>query len=516
MINHNNMADQLEKQLAEAPDGAVIVLPEGDIVLERKVRVKNKRNITVKGNRTTILTAFDPHIGFYGYKGAFGFEGCCGITLENLTFDTTVPVNSAGKVTAVDVEGLTFDMKLYEDCQMDGSQTIFALTSIDKEGTPDHLLYVSCENKTLPYDIIGDGTIRIHCVKSMKRLLARLPLGEDMCIRYGIGHFSELENSAITFRSCIDTTLRDITVHSSAGYMIVVFPRCHNMTVERYRVVVPEGSSRLMASNIDALHILGLSGKLTMKDCCFDGLGDDALNIHSTAGTVTAVDGNTVTLINGRHSIPLEEEWCKKGDIIAAYNSDFLCRGHIRVEEYQNSRITGTLLDGSFEVGDVVGNTAFYAQAEIVGCTVKNSRVRALLFQTENITVRDCYFFGIARPAILMAPDVKIWHEMGPVRNALIENCVFEKCPASLTEDMWGAVVLKTSHNAQSESDNIVHRNITVKNNIFRNVPTDILFAASVDGLYMEGNIIEGGKHGDGRDPKKAVKLFNCSNVNIR
>lgn len=78
---------------------------------------------------------------------------------------------------------------------------------------------------------------------------------------------------------------------------------------------------------------------------------------------------------------------------------------------------------GSYTVaGDILANTALNAEILVENCEVRNSRARALLFRTENITVRNCKFFGMSLPAILMAPYIVVWHEMSPVK-----KCAYRK-----------------------------------------------------------------------------------------
>ena len=502
-----DIAEKLEAAIQGLEADEEICLPSGVFCLDRKVKVLKKTNITIRGNNTTIITPFSAAEGFECYKGAFDFTDCQNITLENLVFDTSENINSAGIVTAVDTDNCTFDVKCFDDCALDGHQVIRGINSMDEDGSPDYLLATTLET---PYEMIGAKTARVHCAQTLKSSLELLPIGEKMCFRHSLGMFKDLENSAITFHNCENTVLNDITVYSSAGFMIVVFPRCHNMTINRYRVVCPEGSNRLMASNIDAIHLLGLSGKLVVKDCYFDGLGDDALNIHSTAGTISSIDGNSITLKNGRFDIPLGDNWCKANDKIAVYTKDFALKGYFNVEDYNNSCITSSDISDNFEVGDIVGNTAFYADTEIIGCTIKNSRARALLLQTENIKIKDCTFFGISRPAILFAPDIKVWHEVGPINNAVIENCVIEKCPASKRQDVLASIVVNTCHSFFPETEEIVHKNITIQNNTFKNIAYDIVFMASTDGAKIQNNVLENCS-GD----SSVVKLHHCKNITV-
>ena len=94
----------------------------------------------IVGEDAKIITAFDPIEGFYKYSGAFDFEGCENLTLKNLIFDTDKPVNSAGRVTSIASDGSSFVVKTLDGCVLDRGQTIFAMNSMDEDGSPDYLL----------------------------------------------------------------------------------------------------------------------------------------------------------------------------------------------------------------------------------------------------------------------------------------------------------------------------------------------------------------------------------------
>ena len=64
----------------------------------------------------------------------------------------------------------------------------------------------------------------------------------------------------------------------------VIYPRCSDFTFEAFNIRPPKGSHAICPANADGIHVIGLTGYLYLKDCHFDGLGDDALNVHSQAG----------------------------------------------------------------------------------------------------------------------------------------------------------------------------------------------------------------------------------------
>ena len=509
---------EIEEAIRKAADGDAIFFEGGKYFVDGKIQIENKNNLVICGEDATIVAHFDPKVGFWEFSGILAFKGCKNITLKQLTFDTDNPVNCAGTVIATDVENSTVDVMLFDGCTLDGNQTVFASCSLDEDGSPD---YIFADYSKREYKSIGGNAVRIQYGENSDKSIEKLPIGSNFVIRHGLGNFTVLNRSSITFTDCDDTVMEDITVYNSAGYMVVVFPRCNNFTIRRYRVVVPSGSHRFWASNIDGIHLLGLTGECVVEDCYFDGLGDDALNIHSTSGFVDEAESGKIKVSNHRFNIPLEENWCRKGDKISVYGADFLRKGKIAVKDYDGSYVYFDELEGDVDVGDVVGNDEYLAKITVTGTTVRNTRARALLFQTNNVTVRDCYFFGMSAAAILMAPDIRVWHEVGPCTNVLIENCIFDKCAMSTNDtqhSVQGAVMVRSSHDSLGiDYPAGVHKNIVIKNNKFVDVPAPAVCICGTDGVTVKDNLFLncGGEGGLGGMKKYDVFVKNCVNIDV-
>jgi len=172
-------------------------------------------------------------------------------------------------------------------------------------------------------------------------------------------------------------------------------------------------------------------------------------------------------------------------------------------------------------IGDVVGNDEYLAKITVTGTTVRNTRARALLFQTNNVTVKDCYFFGMSASAILLAPDIRVWHEVGPCENVLIENCIFDKCAMSKNDvqhAVQGAVMVRCSHDAHGiDYPAGVHKNIVIKNNKFVDIPASCVCVCGTDGITVTDNLFlncsgEGGLNGM---KKYDVFIKNCKNITV-
>lgn len=101
----------------------------------------------------------------------------------------------------------------------------------------------------------------------------------------------------LSFYFCSRVTLKNITVYSAASFAVTVEPRSSDFTFDNFSVRVNKGSKRLMAINADGIHILGLMGRLVLKNCNLEAMGDDTLNIHGLALEVVKTEngGKTIT-----------------------------------------------------------------------------------------------------------------------------------------------------------------------------------------------------------------------------
>lgn len=277
---------------------------------------------------------------------------------------------------------------------------------------------------------------------------------------------------------------------------IVVLPRSEDLVLERFRIETEPGSPAPMAANCDGVHIAGLCGKLVMRDCVFSGLGDDALNIHSTAATVAACDAEKERLLcrytkrNPDGRLPLT--WCRSGDRVAVLDTETArTKGHITVRDFDGDHLLYADADCEILAGDRLQNTAFAAAVTVEGCEIRNTRARALLLQTEQIAVRNCRFFGLTLPALLAAPDLKKWHEVGPVRDMTICRNTFVKCGFSGTAGEIPVIAVQACHDTADTGDAHVHRNICVRDNVFAGKSGRVVRIAATDGVVMEGNRLE-------------------------
>lgn len=483
----------LEKTISTVPDGGTVELEARDYRLSKSVVVTARTNLVIRGKAgTRFVLRFDSTGDTGGNANGFKFVSCANLRLENMTFTTDRPVNASGRVAAVDTLSRTYDVRLDPEFPLTGRERILSVDTFDETGAPDYVLE-TFEDPPLgaAYENLDARTVRMKAPDGFD--LAKLDVGHRILFRHETSG-----NYVFSFDACRDVTLRDIEIERAMSAGTVISPPSANFTFERYNIRSPRGSMALFAGNSDGIHILGLSGRLVLRDCHFDGMGDDCLNIHGKGAVVKSYDkatGRVECTYRGhdRRERALPRHWAAAGDRVVVYDgATLLKKGLAGVQSF--------LADGEMRIdppefklsaGDILANENVFASVRIDGCTFANNRARALLLQTEDVMVENCQFRGIALPAVLVAPDLAYWNEVGPSRDVTIRGCVFERCAVHPTHGgCLGAVAFKTTHGRAPEGTYPpgVHRNARIVGNRFVDCPRGSVFLASVKGGEVRDN----------------------------
>ncbi len=527
-------AKELQLLFDSITDGSCVVFKTGSYRLSRLVTVKGKKNIKICGNFSEIITHFDPCGPKSATNEAFKFIDCSDIEIIGFFFDTDSPIGAAGEVIAIDFENKTADVKIYDEFPVTGYEHICGTNSFDSEGSPDYALAtyndrieeqsftlpdgtVSRRYQGLDYEVVSDRVIRL-------RLNGILPEKEDC--RLKIGHKINIRHemyghSLLSFYFCHRVTLKNITVYSAASFAVTVEPRSSDFTFDNFSIRVNKGSKRLMAINADGIHILGLMGKLVLKNCNLESMGDDTLNIHGLALEVIKIEnGGEIITVDGMEGRPkkaiYECTWAQPGDKIAAYDrKSFLQIAEFTVKSVSPDGVFMTEnISGELKTGCVLANKAFFAAVHIDGCTMRNTRARGALIQTQNVLVENSYIYGMSYAGLLFSPDIKRWWEVAPAENVEIRNNIFEHCAHASGTMPDGAVSFKASHEGKStEYPAGVHKNISIYGNRFKNFSGCGIFVSAAENVRIENNIFERRK--DAAETGFDIRLVNCRNTKI-
>lgn len=505
-----DQAKALQSVVDAAPDGTELFFPAGAYYLARPVSVKGRRDLRFRGEKGTVVVLhFSPWGAVSEDNGAFACTYGERLMFERLEFTTDNPPNASGKIVAKDPTGGTYDVKIDDEFPITGWEHFFGVDTFDDEGTPDYAIdsYDKVVKAQVPdgkggtrvkftgakYEVIGPQLVRVVAPGGKKFDFNRLRIGHKVLMRYII-----YGSTVFAFSGCREVTLRDIEIRRCASFGAAVSPPSVNFTFERFNMRKAPDSTALYCANADGIHVLGLAGSFVMKDCHFDGLGDDALNIHGKAGEIKRYDSATGEAVmicrnTARKETQLPRGWAQAGDRLVVYDAKTcLTKGKVDVVDYRDGK--GRIRAGAVDLkaGDMLANDRDFPAVLISGCSVCHTRARGILLQSRDMVIENCTFQGLSLPGLLIAPDLRFWNEVGPSVNTEIRGCTFEKCAIIKSRMNRGALTVKNGHGQLIDADPPgIHRDVRVIGNRFVGCGNCGVFISSTDGVKIRDNVFE-------------------------
>lgn len=528
----------LSELIDTLPDDSMLFFPKGSYYFPENVIVRNKKKLTLQGEDSVLITHFEPCGDPALVNELFNFYDCEDIVLSDFVITTDNQIGWSGVVTAVNTEELYYDVEIYDQFEVTGFEHPIAINTCDSDGTPDYLfgndvwsdeetVIVNGEEKKRfgchHYDVIGKNLCRFKAgdAESLKKLC----VGEQVCYRFFIYGCCDLSLNSVK-----RALIKNVHIQRASGMALVISGRSRDVTLDRFTLKVADGSRELYASNADGIHINGLGGYLKMTHCEFIGLGDDALNVHSVPGEISNVLGNNEFDIHqpyfNNFGPPkygkLPEYWAEKGDVIEVYNKETFAKvGELTVEGYTEGKLKASQTEGELADGNLLINTAFCPSVHISDCTVKNTRARGFLIRTRNVIIENCYIYGMSLPAILITPDIVVWHEVGNSQDVIIKNNTFEKCAIIKSPANRGAIAIKSCDDDANNVDysSYVHSNIQILNNKFIDIGNSAVYASATKGLVVADNSFENCCCKPHNDTEQGIRhdIFaeNCADISV-
>lgn len=409
------------------------------------IDIKGVDCFTIDGGGATLL--------FDGLMQAVDFTGSRNIRIENLTIDWIRTPYITGTITKT--EGNWITIAPSAGYSVSGGEPVVSLQNVDPDTRrPGGIcLFSGISNITR----LEDGRFTVECEEP-----EQLRPGMFLVLRYLYSYAPVLH-----FMQCSNIHIHQVTLHAGPG-MGIIAHECRDISLQKIRVLPQTG--RPMSVNCDATHFISCSGTIRFEDCFFEGMGDDATNVHGfylLAKEKHAADTISVQLeVTTQDFLP---EIPTVGDRMELVHPDTLlpyaCTevAEVTVEESGRIRLrfTSALPDG-FALGDAVANLSRIARLEFLRCRVQNIRGRAVLIQTRSAQVRECVFEHCTGQGIHIDTAVGWWESLG-TRDIEIANNQFVDCGYGSTKycDAVG-VVVETECPVPAVG---VHRNIQIVNN---------------------------------------------------
>ena len=154
-------------------------------------------------------------------------------------------------------------------------------------------------------------------------------------------------------------------------------------------------------------------------------------------------------------------------------------------------------------------------------CMVRHNRGRFVV-KTHNATIKNCSFKDTSYAGIVMSCECT-WGESSVPRHVTVKNCLFDGASRTLNQDKntkYSAIAVEGLGNKDSDvvvsADALPAKDITVENNVFRNIRNDycVTFSA-VQGVTVRNNVFEARKREDTDNIPGAIFVNGCMTVDI-
>ena len=455
--------DRINDLIDEAKPGTILRLPGGDIYLASDpvsggIQLIAKEQIALMGQSTNLINVSYDDTRYrvaadYQLSNVFTVLGCQNVYIGGLTVSYRSPSALSGQIIGFE-NGRTLIRPLSGN-SVAGGEYVYCVSLFNKDGVPGDERYLS---ETSPDDLIrlSDGTYSYAGTFG--------EVGNRICLRFTSATYAA---PLFNISGAENLELSGVMVHGCPGAVCIATGANRDWLVERMRVVPPEDVDMLFSSNQDGFHLKSMRGSLTLRDCTFIGLGDDALNTHSLMGRVESVGTNTASVLTPGTGTAITEDWAAEGDEIALYDDHLNLLGTAHVTRNLLGSLTLDSMPDGVGVGTLLHNRSNAPDVTVTGCHVERSRARAFLLQCRTAVVQDCTLKNIRLSGILAAPDTRNWYEMGPVQAVTVTGCRFER--VGTVDGDHAAVCVRVCHDsiAMLGGSTPIHGSVSVSCNTF-------------------------------------------------
>ncbi len=446
----------------------------------------------------------------HGRMMEIGALNCANLTLKNFSFDFEQPQITQINIQSVDPaeKSLTFSLLpgvryTLENGRFtpgrDGWKNQPGMGILFEAGTKRVVQQTADFGLNLKHvEPIGDNLFKASKVNNAARYAPGMMFAARSWERPCPGIF---------LAECTDTTLRDVTIHYADG-MALVAQLCDNIHLDRFNVSLRgKDDPRAFTTQADATHFSGCKGLILSENGLYEGMMDDAINVHGTYLKVLARTGDNTLRARYMHGQAWGFKWGDPGDQV-----QFIASKTMEITGEPNTVKSIKSLDKpinqgcrEFEITFEKPLAAGITPEASIGIenltwtpsvvfrknTVRNNRARGALFSTPKpVVIEENFFDHTSGTAILLCGDCNGWYETGACRDVTIRNNRFLNGLTSAYQFTEAVISIYPEIPDLLNQKKYFHSGVVIENNLFETFDRPILYAKSIDGLTFRGNEI--------------------------
>lgn len=455
------------------------------------VPLVNLQNVQIKAHGSTFI--------FHGRMQPFLFMDCQRVSLSDLHIAYATPFYVEGTITDISATHTTLRMSnATPNWRVNNGQ--FQFYGDDWEQNINVALAFEPQGPMVPTGRGGDigwpgqaEQLDAHHVRFPVNASAKgLAKGHILVLRsYWRPH------PAMVLYRAKDTRLYDIVFHDSQG-MALLAQRSENITIKGGGCIRAKG--RLHTAAADATHFSNCRGHICVSNALYEGMMDDAINVHSTCLGITAVHSPTEITARYMHGQAVGFEVFQPGENIQFIRGKTLENhprqikvAHAQKLDERHLRLTlAEPLPEDIGTGDAIENADWYPCVSFCNNEVRHNRARGTLFTTpKKVQVENNRFIRSHGSAILLAGDAQGWYESGRCRDVIIRKNIFEHNLTAAYQFTNAIISICPEVKQPSRQTTRYHENIRIEDNTFITHRVPILSAISAHNLIFKNNRIQ-------------------------
>lgn len=486
---------------------------------------------TVAGMKSVNIVGDSSQFMFHGGLVPFSIIDSEGVNISGISIDYDFPFVFEGRVVSNDLKTKSFVVSVHKDNIYEIRDSMLYFKGYDWESGLGENIVFNPETRS-PYYATELYEHPYH-----NGLMKARKVGEDLVELYGClarqmppvnsvytdkgAHGTNRRYPAFSVQNSSAVTLSDVRVYHS-GAMALIAENVENVSLERFDVAVREGTSRMISASADATHFINCRGVVSMNNCRFESMLDDATNIHGTYMKVDSlIDSRTFKCSFG-HYQQEGSAFAAVGDTLTFVDrANMMNIGRGRVESVVVNAENNYHITTSFDLTGVqaksmaVDNVSRATSVIIRNCIVRYNRARSFLLSTPgDVLVEGCAFSSMMA-GIRICGDANYWFEAGPTQSITIRDNRFTDLgigsfsPQAILQ--IDPVIPK-----ERRGDGYYHRKIVFEGNLIETFDSQVIYALSVDSLIIRNNTFVDTKSYKQRYPGLSViDVQHCGNVCI-
>lgn len=467
--------------------------------------LENLKNVTIDGQGSEFI--------FHGRMVSFSILNSQNIMLKNFSIDFEIPAFRQLTILSVNKENGEVEVEISPagHHRVDEGNKLIAVS----EGY-ENPLFVSMgfrEDRRLTYqrgdisfdaqkiETIGDDKLKIFGWSQTTQVTE----GE----RYALRSYHR-PTPGIFLSESSDITIENVTLHYAEG-MGLLAQMSENIMLDGFNVCLRgEEDPRYYTTQADATHFSACKGVIVSKNGLYEGMADDAINVHGTyLRVIKRVNDNT---LQARYMHPQAWGflWGESGDSVQFVESEKMelvgdafvttikeIKAIDKPTEFGAKEFEITFADAlPSEISETgkfgIENLTWTPEVIFSDNTIRNNRARGALFSTPKRVVCENNIFDHTHgTAILLCGDCNGWYETGACKDVAIRNNQFINALTATYQFTSAVISIYPEIPNLKEQQKFFHSGIVIENNMFDIFDRPLVYAKSTNGLVFRNNVIK-------------------------